>query len=186
MHKKKLIVDFDDTIVYSIFLNKVNNFLKTSYTYDYFKDYYIDGIIPEDRKHIFYETFCNENPYENACMIDGAVEALKKLSEKYDIYICSGCLLRMSQYSAKMFSYKYDFLIQNFPFLDPRKFIFTSSKEVICGDVIIDDLVTNLKGSFKKKLLFSSYHNKNISQNELEKLKILRVDSWKDICDLLL
>ena len=42
MPKKKLCVDFDDTIVESIFLKRVNRFLKTNYTAEDFKNYYID------------------------------------------------------------------------------------------------------------------------------------------------
>ena len=47
MEKKKLIVDFDDTICQSVFLRRVNEFLGTNYKIDEFKDYLIDVIVPK-------------------------------------------------------------------------------------------------------------------------------------------
>ena len=186
MEKKKLIVDFDDTIVYSIFFSLVNKFLKTNYSFDDFDNYYIDDIVPKDKSEKFYSSFCDDDPYGEIKIIDGAVESLEKLSKEYEIYICSGCVMRVAKYSAKLFAYKYDFLIKYFPFLNPRNFIFTNAKDVVCGDVMIDDLLSNLKGNYKKKILFTSYHNKNITKDELDKLGVVRASSWEEVCRILL
>ena len=182
MHKKKLIVDFDDTIVESIFLQRVNRFLKTNYTFDDFQNYYIDEIIKPCDQDKFYGEFCDTNPYFDVELIKDAKEVLYRLSKKYDIYICSGCVMyNMPSRSAQIFSYKYDYIIKTFPFLSPQKFIFTNSKEVLQGDIIIDDFLGNLTGNFKEKYLFTSYHNKSYTDEELKEKNITRVDSWKDI-----
>ena len=55
MAKQTIMIDFDDTIVESIFLQRVNRFLNTCYTFDDFKDeYYIDNIIPKDKREQFF------------------------------------------------------------------------------------------------------------------------------------
>ena len=127
--KKILLVDFDDTICQSVFLKKVNDFLGTDYKIKQFKEYLIDSIVPEDRRKEFFDSFFESDPYEKLPLIDGAKDALKKLSEKYDIYVCSSCvMLNSPKSSARLFSSKYEYLIKKLPFLDPKKFIFTSSK----------------------------------------------------------
>ena len=129
--KKILLVDFDDTICQSVFLKKVNDFLGTDYKIEQFKEYLIDSIVPEDRRKEFFASFFETDPYEKLPLIDGAKEALKKLSKKYDIYVCSSCvMLNSPKSSARLFSSKYEYLIKNLPFLDPKKFIFTSSNGV--------------------------------------------------------
>ncbi|MBQ3047853.1 MAG: hypothetical protein IJD48_02440 [Clostridia bacterium] len=187
MEKKKLIIDFDDTICQSVFLKKVNEFLGTNYSIDDFKDYLIDEIIPESQKKKFYNSFFDVDPYEDLDLIDGAKKALKKLNEVYDIYICSaGVMLLNPQNSGKLFASKYNYLLKRLPFLDPKKFIFTSSKELIKGDVIIDDYFHNLRSDIKTKLLFTSYHNKDFTDEELKKRGVERVNSWEEICKKLL
>ena len=43
---KKLIIDVDDVICEGSYLSLLNKFLKTNYTYDDFKSYYLQDIIP--------------------------------------------------------------------------------------------------------------------------------------------
>ena len=87
----------------------------------------------------------------------------------------------------KCFTSKFNFLIKNLPFLDPRKFVFTSSKDVVCGDVFIDDYLGNLERSpAKTKLLFTSYHNKHFTDEELKQKNIKRVNGWEEVCKTLL
>ena len=75
--------------------------------------------------------------------------------------------------------------MREFDFLDPEKIIFTNSKNIFVADVQIDDRLPNLQGPVKLKLLFDSYHNKNISDEELKESNVLRVYNWKEIEHLL-
>jgi len=185
--KKKLLIDFDDTICESIFLKKINEFLKTNYSLNDFRGYFLDDVIPSDRREEFFKTFCDIDPYEGMPLVKGSKQALLKLNEKFDIYICSSCLfVKSPANSAKLFSSKFNYIIENLPFLDPSKFIFTASKDVIYGDILIDDYFENLKGNIETKLLFTRIHNKNISDEQLREKNVTRVNSWKEICDLLI
>ena len=79
-----------------------------------------------------------------------------------------------------------EYLIKKLPFLDPKKFIFTSSKQLVKGDVIIDDYFGNLKGDIPQKFLFDSYHNKEKTDEELKERGVVRVKGWKEVCEILL
>ena len=187
-YMKKLLIDIDEVICQSEFLDEMNKFLGTNYSIDDFKEYYIDDILgSDDNKMDFYNIIRNKDLYKNAHIYPGAVETLKDLNRKYQIYICSACVMFcMPEDSGIFFKHKYDFLIKNFPFLNPDNFIFTSAKNIFDADIQIDDRVKNLQGNIKTKLLFTAYHNKSISNEDLNKSNIIRVNSWLDIRKILL
>ena len=95
-------------------------------------------------------------------------------------------MLKSPKNSAQLFAAKYDYLIRNLPFLDPKKFIFTSSKHMINADIMIDDYFSNLKNDVPVKYLFETYHNKELPEEELQKYNVKRVKDWDEICSLLL
>lgn len=187
MNKQTIIIDVDEVICDSGFLGAVNEFLGTSYLKDDFKSYYIDAIIPEDRKLDFFNSLKDKNLYENPIMIEGAVNAIKELSTQYEILLCSACVMfGAEQNSGMYFKYKYDFLLKTFPFLNPNTFILTNYKNALVADIQIDDRFENLQSKYvNKKLLMTAYHNRHISDDELEKSGIIRVDSWDQIKNIL-
>jgi len=188
MTKKKLLVDFDNVVCEDVFLTHINKFLNTNYKLKNIKEYLLDELVPSDKMEEFYTYLFSDDLYKNAKLITGAKEALKKLNEKYDIYICSACIIvKRPKVSGLMFSYKFNFLIKKLSFLDPNKFIFTSSKDICCGDILLDDYHSNLKTSnAKRKLLFDSYHNRHYSDEDLKRYNIERVVGWDDVCKKLL
>lgn len=185
---KTLLVDVDDVICISSFIDELNKFWNTNYKLDDFDDFIIDDVMgSEDNKLKFYSAIKNTNIYENATIIKDSVETLKKLSKKYEIFIVSDCrVFPIEEYNGLFFKFKFDFLIKNLPFIKTKNFIFTGSKHLLVADVIIDDNPQNLKGNIKTKLMMTAYHNKKLTQTELEQLKITRVNSWKEIEKLLL
>ena len=88
--------------------------------------------------------------------------------------------------SGKLYMDKFNYLIKEFPFLDPRKFIFTNSKNLFDADVQIDDRIHHLQGNVKTKLLYDAYHNRDIDDETLNKANIKRVKGWRQIEKLLL
>lgn len=191
--KKIVLLDVDEVICFSGFLPLVNSFLGTNYTIDECTNYYIDEeFIPKERMDEFNEFIKGKNMYENAHILPGAVEAIKRLNDYYDIYFLSSCINPFDKKnSGYLFLYKFKFLIENFPFIDPNKYIFTSSKDIIKGDVKVDDCLSNLKNNIKTKILFPSYHNKNIPCEELGKLGVVRAGydwrlGWQELEEILM
>lgn len=195
MEKRKvLLLDVDEVICFSGFVEAVNAFLGTNYVVDDFTDYYIDEVaIPKDRLEEFTRFKRSINFYENPHMLPNAVEVIRELNDIYDIYICSSCVCPFDKEgSGKMFSDKYNFLLKVLPFIDPEKrFIFTGAKHLIKADIQIDDRLPNLDNDVAVKILFPSYHNKDITDEELTSKKVIRAgndwrNGWSEVKRILL
>lgn len=186
--KKKMLVDLDYVICHPGFLKIVNDFLGTNYQEDDFEEYIIDDVIgPQEKINEFYEYYLLQDGYKDAVLIEGAKETLEHLSEFYDIYLCSACVMYgLERRSAKLFKDKFEYLMRELPFLDPEKIIFTNSKNIFKADVQIDDRLPNMLGDIKIKLLFDAYHNRKISEQELKENNMIRVKNWKEIEEILL
>lgn len=189
---KKILLDVDEVICFSGFLEAVNDFLGTDYEIDDFTDYYIDTVaVPEDRMKEFAEFVNNRNLYENAHILPGSIDAIKRLSKIYDIYICSSCVNSLDvNGSGRIFMDKYNFLISMLPFLNPEHFIFTNTKNLFKADIQIDDRLSNLDGDIEMKILFPSYHNKDVTDDELLEKGVFRAgydwrSGWQEVENLL-
>ena len=192
---KVVLLDVDEVVCFSGFLEAVNDFLGTNYEIDDFKEYYIDEIaVPEDLFEEFTRFISLRNRYHQPELLPGAVESIKKLTDFYDVYICSSCINPFDRPgSGKLFNDKYNFLINTLPFLRPEHFIFTDAKYLLSGDIMIDDRLPNLEKNLhtKTRILFPSYHNKEISDQELAAKGVIRAGfdwrtGWQEVEHLLL
>lgn len=190
---KSILLDVDEVITFSGFLPAVNEFLGTNYEIDDIEDFYIDRtLIPPERVEEWQKFMAGRNFYENPDILPDAIEVIEKLNQQYQIYICSSCVTRLNiAGSGRMFADKYDFLIKYLPFLNPEHFIFTSVKHLFTADIQIDDRVENFDNNVEMKILFPSYHNKNISEDELLEKGVIRAGrewrtGWKEVEKILL
>ena len=69
-------------------------------------------------------------------------------------------------------------LFRYFPFLTWKQLIITSRKQLIRGDVLIDDGVHNLEGGDYVKILMTAPHNRNY---DAEANGMIRVQTWAEI-----
>ncbi|MDD2435600.1 MAG: hypothetical protein PHO63_05040 [Bacilli bacterium] len=184
---KRLMIDIDDTICTDGIFKLTNDFLDEDMKLEKSKSYYIQDHIPKDRLDDFHDYFFHHNVYDYSELKEDAVEVIEKLSHEYEIFIVSSYLLKgESKRSPLLVPRKHEWLLKTLPFIDPTHFVFTSSKHIIDCDIKIDDLVKNLQGNASLKLLFTSFHNEEYSDEELEKEGIRRVNSWKEIEKILL
>lgn len=184
MSKKRLMVDMDDVICTKGFLRLINKFLCTDYTYDDFKGFYMQDIIPN--KDEFFKWFINQNIYEHCELIPDCYEVLKELNEKYELYIATDYVYpEIANRCGYIVEQKFNYLQKELPFINARQYIFLANKNVLNMDIKIDDKITNLEGA-GIKLLFSAFHNTDISDSELQSMGIERMNSWNDIRDRLL
>lgn len=182
MEKKKVLLDIDEVVVFSGFLQALNKFLGTNYEIDEFTSYYLEEeVLPEEFRSDFYEFLSYQNLYETPHFLPGAIDSLSRLSEYYDFYVCSSCINPEDlENSGRIFKDKYELLIRNLPFLDPKKFIFTSTKFFFKADIQIDDRIQNMDPEIPTKILFPSYHNKDIPDAELKEKGINRAGyEWR-------
>lgn len=191
--KKDLLLDIDEVFCFPGFLNAINDFLGSNYVIDDFSDYYMDeAAIPKERFNEFNEFLNKRNLYEKAQILPYAQKVLRELNEFYNIYPCSSCINPFNIIgSSRLFADKYNFLINSLPFIKPEHFIFTNSKHLFKADIQIDDRLSNLNESIETKILFPSYHNKKIQNNELVQKGVLRAGydwktGWLEVANILL
>jgi len=112
--------------------------------------------------------------FRDLSVIEGAIEAVKALQEKYDIYIVSAAMeFPLSLYEKK------EWLAEHFPFIHWHNIIFCGDKSIIDTDFMIDDYCKNLDSCKGKPILFTAGHNASITHHE-------RVNNWKEVLELLL
>ena len=112
---------------------------------------------------------------------DGAMEYVSKLhSEGFSIYIVTS-----SHYSTVSNKFR-DALFPYFPFIDYNHIIVCNAKQLVRGNVLIDDGVHNLLDSDTlkatyNKILFSANHNKYFN---CDKTDIYRVNNWNEAYEI--
>lgn len=185
---KKIMIDLDETICSPSYLKEVNKYLNTNYKYEDIKTYFVEDIIEEDKKQDFLDYFYrNVNVYDEAMILPDALGVIERLSHFYEIYIVSAFVdKRRIKESGIMAKYKYEWILKNMPFIDPKKIVLTGSKDIIMCDIKIDDKVGNLKGYGETKLLMDQLHNQKYSFEELTNLNIKRVYDWQQVESILL
>lgn len=190
MSKDVIIFDLDDVIVIPDFLKIANEMADENKVFEDLKEYYIEEgfSFSEEQRELFYDELVKRNLYENAKLVDGAYDTLKELSKNYEIFIVSASIIyRRERLSGRVFCDKFNFIINNLPFINPNNIILTGKKDLICGKYMIDDKLENLikNNNVKYKILFTAYHNRDISSSELEKNNIIRVDNYKQLYEFI-
>lgn len=185
----KIMIDLDETIVSGGYLEYLNEYLGTNYKPEDIKEYYISNILsPEENEKYLTYFYKNVNVYQKAHVIPNALEVIEELNKHYEIYICTAFFdKRKPEECIVMSNHKYNWILKNLPYINPRHIILTSAKELLMCEVKIDDKVSNLKRGYGKiKLLLTTNHNKDYTQEELAAYGIKRVDNWLEIRDILL
>ena len=179
---QKAIIDVDDVLAIDTFLNALNYFNKSNYTYEDVKDYYVESLIPHEKIPEFRKFMRENNIYEFANVAPNSKEVLMNLMlQGYDIYPTSKYYSDLDKMIIpELLPYKCEFLQRNYPFIPTKNYIFINDKSLLDADLRIDDSISNL-GDEGINLLFTAYHNKNIETEELENKQIIRVNDWKDI-----
>ena len=181
---KTIMVDMDDVLTYGNFSIILEDYLGYKPDYDNIKTYYIQDILG-DKKDDFFSKFKDMDMYENAVLLPDCYDVLKELSRHYKIYICTDYIWReIIEYAGNNLKNKYNFLYQKLDFINPNNFIFTVDKTIVNCDIKIDDKINNIEGA-EIKLLFTAWHNKDLSDKELKEQGIIRVNNWKEIKELI-
>lgn len=114
----------------------------------------------------------DESFWERLEPIGGASEYLKKLIDD------GHQVVLVTSSHPDTIIYKYSFINRYFPFISFKDIIFTSKKQMVRGDVMIDDAPHNLEGGRYIGLLMDSPHNRNYDATAHG---FIRVDSWEQI-----
>ena len=184
---KKLMIDMDDVICTGGFLNLVNEFMGTNHKIEDIKFYYMQDVIPKEKLAEWGKFFAKGNMYKNIKPMENCYEVIKKLNNSYEVYILTAYAFKDNMNACgKLLKDKYNWLRENLEFINPERFIFMNNKSILECEIRIDDKLSNLKGKSEKKILFKSYHNASHTEEELQKLGVIKANNWKDIEKILL
>lgn len=182
---KRLLVDLDDVLALNAYLNMMNDYLGTNYTYEDINDYYVEKILTKEQLIKYRNYFKTYSVYDYAEIAPYSREVLMDLMLTHEIYICSSYHSELDNtIMPELIPKKCEFLMKNYPFLSSKNFIFANDKSMIDADIRIDDNLNNLTSGIK--MLYTAYHNKDISDIELKDKNIIRVNNWIDIKNKLL
>lgn len=113
--------------------------------------------------------------FGTAPTMKGSVEGVKYLNNKYEVIILSSA----TEFPLSL-SEKELWLNKFFPFIGWQQMVFCGRKDLVKGDIMIDDHPKNLLLFEGRKVLFTQPHNIDIHNATFE-----RVFCWEDIITLL-
>ena len=178
MKKLTILIDMDDTIegLLPAWVEYLNNRYGTTVSPDDVKEWDITKAFPELSEHQVFEPFLFESFWENVKPLPGAQEVIKRLMDDgHDVYIVTSTCYKIIEMKMDKVLFKY------FPFIDHKKLIITYNKQLLLGDVMIDDAPHNLIGGCYKKLLIDSPTNRSVRCDS--KSELIRMHSWYQIYD---
>ena len=116
--------------------------------------------------------FCNEETIAMMTPPEGAVEAVTRLMKEHNFYFVT------ATYPQNV-GFKHEWLKRYFPLYDQKHLIVSYNKEVIHGDVLIDDCSANMSSNVTMNLLYNQPWNMEVQTVK----NFRRVYNWGNIID---
>jgi 5'(3')-deoxyribonucleotidase len=129
--------------------------------------------LPEEINNKWFDYINEKGFFRDLNPIEGAIEGVKKLQEKYEVYIVSAAMEFPNSLEDK-----YYWLADHFPFISWRNIMFCGEK-IVNTDIMIDDRVKNFVDFEGRTLLFTSPHNLLLTEYE-------RVNNWQEVLEKLI
>lgn len=176
--KLTILVDMDDTIeqLLKAWLKCLNEKYGRDVKCEEVVDWDITKVYPGLTREQVYGEINLPGFWGKVEPVPGAVEALKHfLDSGHKVFIVTATPYQ--SVPEKMD----DLLFKYFPYLSWENVIITSSKQLVHGDVLIDDGVHNLENGNFEKILITAPYNKDY---DAEANGMHRVSGWKEIVEI--
>lgn len=174
MNKLTILFDADDTVenLCDCWIAMLNERYGTSVTLEDVRDWDITLAFPTLTKEQVFGVLHDDELWRRITPIPGSVEVLQKLQQEgHQLYMVTASDYRTCKA-------KVERLLELFPFLDWGHIIITSHKQMVHGDILIDDGPHNLVGGEYFKILFDRPHNRNYDDAANG---MLRLYTWEEI-----
>ena len=174
-----ILIDMDDVIEQLLvkLVEHTNRKFRRDVTVDQVTDWNIIAAYPGMTKEQILDFMYQPGFWETVEPMPGAPEALKHfIDEGHEVFIVTATEYELV--NEKMTHC----LFRLFPFLSWDQVILTRRKQLIRGDVLIDDGIHNLEGGAYKRILFSAPYNR---EYDAEAHGMIRVSSWDEIVKII-
>lgn len=181
---KTILFDVDDVICTNHFIPVMGEYVGKKFKEEDFTNVHVEEELFPNKKDrdAFYDYFLTVNSYQYAHLKEGAYGVLQRLVKKYNvILLTSACHHERQLEFGRQFTDKWNYLLKTLPFFPPENIIFANKKDILIADMIVDDKMDNLKGNYSHKVLFTCFHNHNITDETLNKQGIARINNWADL-----
>lgn len=175
MKKLTILVDMDDTIeqLLQAWVRGANETYNRNVAYDDITSWDVSAAYPGLTWEQIYAIPMQPGFWKTVEPVPGASEALQRLMDAgHSVFIVTAT--PHESVPEKM----NDLLFRYFPFLTWNQVIITANKQMIRGDVLIDDGIHNLEGGDYVKILMTAPHNKSY---DAEANGMIRVSNWGEI-----
>lgn len=169
-----LLVDADDTIenLLEAWVACINKTYGTHVKPCDVTDWDISKFFPNIPKEELFAMIDDEAFWDTVSIKENADIYLAALDQVgFDIYVCTAA-------SRNAIRFLYDKIIAKYlPFISWGQVIVTHKKQLINGDILVDDGVHNLFGGKYKKILMTAPHNKDY---DAKTHGMIRVNNWRE------
>lgn len=174
-----ILVDMDDVLenLSEAWIGALNEEYGTEVDYREERDWKMEKSFPDLTPAQIYAPLYDEAFWARVKPIPGAAEVLDRLiRDGNEIFVVT-----TSNYTTLKTKME-DVLFKYYPFLDWRNVIVATRKQMVRGDVLIDDGPHNLVGGEYAKILFDAPHNRKFNA---ERAGVIRVKDWNDVREVL-
>lgn len=175
MKSLTVLVDMDDTItdLLGAWIDMLNRRHGTNVMPNDVQQWDIAKSFPSLTKEQVFDPLLCDSLWHYVRPKEGAVETVERfIKEGHKVYIVTTSTYETLRTKMDVVLFHY------FPFLSWNNVIITGNKQMIKGDVLIDDGVHNLIGGEYVKLLMDAPHNHGF---DAEGNGMVRVNSWAEI-----
>ena len=175
MNKLTILVDMDDTLenLCEVWVDYLNEIYGTNVKLTDVTQWDMTKVFPILTRSEIFDVLTEANLWERVKPLPGAVEYLEKLiNDGHRIVIVTSASPETISVKLNKVLFKY------FPYLTYKDVIISSQKQMIKGDVLIDDAPHNLENGSYLKMLFDAPHNQTYDRPDT-----IRVHNWKGIYD---
>lgn len=165
----------DDTIEYLLYawVDRLNERHDLSVQYSDIQEWDISVAFPTlTREQVFAPLF-EDDFWETVKPMPDAAEVLKwAIDEGHEVYIVTASAYQTIKSKME------NVLFKHFPFISWKNVFIAQNKQMIRGDILIDDAPHNLEGGNYVKLLMTASHNRSYDASANG---MVRVSNWDEV-----
>ena len=174
MNALKILIDMDDTIEHLLvaWVDYINQRYGTHVKYEDVTQWDLHVAFPTLTNKQLHSLLEEDGFWKTVKPMDGAAETIQWMMEQgHHVYIVTASAYRTITPKMEYVLFKY------FPFLTWDNVIITKHKQMIDGDVLIDDAPHNLVGGKYVKILMDAPHNRSF---DAEANGMCRIRNWDE------
>lgn len=174
-----ILIDMDDTIenLCEEWVKYLNEKYGTDVKHSDIKDWDMTKAFPTLDDKSIYSPLIEPELWKRIKPLPGAVDKVGQLiNDGHRVVIVTSSNPDTVSHKLNLVLFKY------FPFLTYHDVIISSQKQLVNGDILIDDYPPNLEGGTYKGMLMNAYHNEAY---DAEGNGFIRVKNWDEIYEII-